>query len=100
MILCGVLKNILLVIASVVTWGIIVYYGVGYEGIQIYYEHAKEYAIKLWEGAPETATSSQTKSLWKGIIVGMNTLIALLLIIWTRAKSQESSDSILMVASG
>ncbi|KAG0649005.1 putative sugar phosphate phosphate translocator [Hyphodiscus hymeniophilus] len=66
MTLCGVLKNILLVIASVLIWGTIIsslqilgygiatlgliYYGVGYDGCMTYYTVTRKYASKLWEG--------------------------------------------------
>lgn len=65
MTLCGVLKNILLVVASVLIWGTIimpiqifgyaialaglVYYGVGYEGIQTYYTNSQQFVEKIWE---------------------------------------------------
>lgn len=67
MTLCGVLKNILLVVASILIWGTIitplqflgysialcglVYYGVGYDGIVTYYTASKDYTRKLWEGS-------------------------------------------------
>jgi hypothetical protein len=66
MTLCGVLKNILLVLASVLIWGTIitplqilgygialaglVYYGVGYEGIQTYLAISQRYMLRAWEG--------------------------------------------------
>jgi hypothetical protein len=66
MTLCGVLKNILLVLASVLLWGTVImplqvfgytialigliYYGVGYEGILIYYSYTWRFAQQIWEG--------------------------------------------------
>jgi hypothetical protein len=66
MTLCGVLKNILLVFASILIWGTVVtglqvlgygialmglvYYGVGYEGLIVYYTSMKYFATELWAG--------------------------------------------------
>ncbi len=66
MTLCGVLKNILLVVASVLIWGTVVsglqvlgygialvgltYYGVGYKGMVAYYTGARALAVEIWEG--------------------------------------------------
>jgi hypothetical protein len=97
MTLCGVLKNILLVIASVAIWGTIitwlqvlgygiataglVYYGVGYEGVMTYYEVTRAYAGKLWEGEVDTSTSTGGRGGRKWILVGMYTVIVMLLVI-------------------
>ncbi|CAG8972082.1 hypothetical protein HYALB_00004948 [Hymenoscyphus albidus] len=67
MTLCGVLKNILLVVASILIWATIitpiqffgysialcglVYYGVGYDGIMTYYKTTKEFAQKILSGS-------------------------------------------------
>jgi len=64
MILGGVFKNILLVVASVIFWGTIImpmqlfgysiatagliYYGVGYDGIVTYFTAASNYVKKIW----------------------------------------------------
>lgn len=66
MTLCGVLKNILLVVASVAIWGSIVsglqilgygialvgltYYGVGYEGMVAYYTGARVFVGEVRQG--------------------------------------------------
>ena len=66
MTLCGVFKNILLVVASVVIWSSVVsglqilgygiallgltYYGVGYEGMLAYYGGLRTLAGVAWDG--------------------------------------------------
>jgi len=96
MTLCGVLKNILLVVASVVIWGTIVgwlqivgygialaglvYYGVGYEGIQTYYKVSSEYAKSLWEITSATETVERSSLLRRVMLVGMYTTIVVLLV--------------------
>jgi hypothetical protein len=97
MTLCGVGKNILLVVASVLIWGTIitglqvfgytialaglVYYGVGYEGIQTYYSATQQLGRKLWEGQPEKEGASPQRStmLRKATIVSIFALIMILL---------------------
>ncbi|CAG8950231.1 hypothetical protein HYFRA_00008469 [Hymenoscyphus fraxineus] len=67
MTLCGVLKNILLVVASILIWATVitpiqffgysialcglVYYGAGYDGIMTYYNTTKEFAQKILSGS-------------------------------------------------
>ncbi|KAH6680472.1 triose-phosphate transporter [Halenospora varia] len=96
MTLCGVLKNILLVLASVLIWATIVtplqfigyfialcglvYYGLGYEGILSAYNTSSEYTRKLWEGQEEVSTAPRMSVVKKGIIVGMYALIFVLIV--------------------
>lgn len=97
MTLCGVLKNILLVLASVLLWGTVIspiqalgysmallgliYYGVGYEGILTYFAYTQKLARQIWEGdSPEkkfeTASTGREKSgvLRKVLVVVVFTL--------------------------
>jgi len=98
MTLCGVLKNILLVFASVLLWGTVimpiqalgygialvglVYYGVGYEGMVAYYSFSRMVVRQVWEGPEmsekrlETASTGTSKGgvLRKVVIVGVFTL--------------------------
>jgi hypothetical protein len=108
MTLCGVLKNILLVVASVLIWGTVVtwlqvfgygiataglvYYGVGYEGIQTYYTLSQTYARKLWEGHPETLIASRPTSLMKALIISMCTIIAVILVVGTAMRIGRGSQ--------
>jgi hypothetical protein len=96
--LCGVLKNILLVIASVLIWGTVVsglqvlgytiatlgliYYGVGYEGIQTYYAVSQTYARKLWEGEDVGVGTAPPKS-WarKAVVAGFFLVIFFMLMV-------------------
>jgi uncharacterized membrane protein len=89
MTLCGVLKNILLVLTSVLLFGTIImplqvlgygiallgliYYGVGYEGIQTYYAYTQKYAKIVWEGEEkrfETASTGNRGSLGRKVVIG------------------------------
>lgn len=108
MTLCGVLKNILLVIASVLIWGTIitglqvlgygiataglVYYGVGYEGVMTYYQVTQTYAKKLWEGEVDTSTAPRSTLVRKALFVGMYTTIVLLLIIGIGMRTDTGQD--------
>jgi len=108
MTLCGVLKNILLVIASVIIWGSIItglqfigygiatagliYYGVGYEGIQIYYNVGQTYAKKLWEGEPDTATTQQSTTLRKALLISLYVTIVLLLVLGITLKTSRGAE--------
>jgi hypothetical protein len=104
MTLCGVLKNILLVLASVVLWGTVimpiqalgygiallglVYYGVGYEGMVTYYSFLRKFVKQVWEGREveekeklEGVSTASTKRVWgergvlrKVVIVAVFTL--------------------------
>lgn len=81
--LCGVLKNILLVVASILLWGTIitplqffgysialcglVYYGVGYDGIVTYYSTSKGYTRKLWEGSSAPGGELQDEEEREGL---------------------------------
>jgi hypothetical protein len=95
MTLCGVLKNILLVLASVLLWGTVImplqvfgytialigliYYGVGYEGILTYYVYTSKLAKQIWEGESsekkfETASTVRERGgriVRKVVIVGI-----------------------------
>lgn len=99
MTLCGVLKNILLVCASVLIWGTVVtslqvlgyalalaglvYYGVGYEGIKVYYSATQDRGQKLWEGSgafPYPAASSAVL-ISRVLVIGLYGFVTLLVVI-------------------
>ena len=107
MTLCGVLKNILLVVASVVIWGTIigglqvfgygialaglVYYGVGYDGIMTYWAAIVGFAAKLGESNPEVLSTSTGRKAWYGtrlfyFVVWI--LVAGTFLIWIGSKSE------------
>ena len=108
MTLCGVLKNILLVIASVLIWGTIItflqilgygvatcgliYYGVGYEGVMTYFNVTKSYATKLWEGELTTSTGNGGMRGRKAVLVGMYTIIVVLLIAGIGLHTERGAD--------
>jgi hypothetical protein len=108
MTLCGVLKNILLVVASVFIWGSVitwlqfigygiatgglVYYGVGYEGIMTYYSSTQQYARKMWEGEPETSTASKASRWRKILFIVLYVTIVLLLVIGIALKTQTGAS--------
>ncbi|KAE9370340.1 TPT-domain-containing protein [Stipitochalara longipes BDJ] len=78
MTLCGVLKNILLVLASVLLWGTVimpiqalgygiallglVYYGVGYDGMLTYYSFSRQIVRQVWEGPEMSEKRIETVS--------------------------------------
>lgn len=108
MTLCGVLKNILLVVASVLIWGTIItglqvfgygiatagliYYGVGYEGVMTYYQVTQSYARKLWEGEPDTSTTPRSTLLRKALLISMYTIIVLLLVVGIGMRTDRGQD--------
>lgn len=108
MTLCGVLKNILLVIASVIIWGSVItglqfigygiatlgliYYGVGYEGIQTYYKVGREYVEKLWEGQSDSSTTPQPTLLRKALVISMYVTIAVLLVVGITLKTRRGAE--------
>lgn len=109
MTLCGVLKNILLVIASVLIWGSVItglqfigygiatagliYYGVGYEGIQTYYKVGRDYAEKLWEGQSSDATTApQPTLLRKALVISMYVTIFVLLVVGITLKTRRGAE--------
>ena len=108
MTLCGVLKNILLVAASVLIWGTIItllqflgygiatagliYYGVGYEGIITCYTTSLQYATKLWEGESATSTTSRKTLLRKIAVIAMYTTILILLVTGISMKARQSDS--------
>jgi hypothetical protein len=108
MTLCGVLKNILLVIASVLIWGTIitwlqffgygiataglVYYGVGYEGVMTYYAVTQSYARKLWEGEPDTSTAPRPTLLRKALVISMYTTIVVLLVVGIGIRTGRGAE--------
>jgi hypothetical protein len=112
MTLCGVGKNILLVVASVLIWGTIitglqvfgytialaglVYYGVGYEGIQTYYSTTQQFAWKVWEGEKEKegATIQRSTMLRKAIIVSVFALIVILLMAGIAMQNRGATEYI------
>jgi hypothetical protein len=97
MTLCGVLKNILLVLASVLIWGTVVtwlqvlgyglatagliYYGVGYEGVMTYFTVMKSYASKIWEGEVDVSTAPRGVLLRKACFISMYATIVVLLVV-------------------
>lgn len=108
MTLCGVLKNILLVIASVLIWGTIItwlqvfgygvatagliYYGVGYEGVMTYFAVTKSYATKMWEGEPDTSTALRGTLLRKALFISMYTMIVVLLVVGIGLQTGKGSE--------
>lgn len=107
MTLCGVLKNILLVIASVVIWGTIItplqfvgygiatagliYYGVGYEGLVAYYEASRKNALKMWNG--EANVSASRGSLFrKALIISLYVMATLLLVVGIAVRTGKAPD--------
>jgi len=112
MTLCGVGKNIFLVVASVLIWGTIitgmqvfgytialaglVYYGVGYEGIQTYCNTTQQFAWKLWEGEKEKegATTQRSTMLRKAIIVSVFALIMVLLMAGIAMQNRGATEYI------
>jgi len=107
MTLCGVLKNILLVVASIFIWGTVItglqflgygiatlgliYYGVGYEGIQTYYNSSQQFAKKLWEGQAETSTAPPPSRVRKYLIIGLFIVISLALATGVALKTQTGA---------
>ena len=108
MTLCGVLKNILLVGASVLIWGTIItwlqvfgygiatagliYYGVGYEGVVTYFVVSQNYARKLWEGQPDTSTAPRPTLLRKALVISMYTTIVVLLVVGIGIQSGRGAE--------
>ena len=107
MTLCGVVKNILLVVASVIFWGTIitglqiigygialvglVYYGVGYDGILTYYLYSQTFAQKVW-GAQGAATSQPSTLLKKGLLISMCIIIVVLLVTGLAIRTGRASE--------
>jgi len=105
MTLCGVLKNILLVIASVLIWATIItplqfvgygiatcgliYYGVGYDGIVTYYTATLAYAKKMWEGETDAATGTMLR---KAVIVTLYATIFILLAVGIAVRSGKAPE--------
>jgi hypothetical protein len=108
MTLCGVLKNILLVIASVLIWGTIItwlqvfgygiatagliYYGVGYEGVMTYFAVTKSFAMKLWEGKSDTSTAPRPTLLRKALIISMYLMIVVLLVVGIGLQTGKGTE--------
>lgn len=114
MTLCGVLKNILLVLASVLLWGTVimpiqalgyaialiglVYYGVGYEGILTYYTYSRKFLNELWEGESsekrfETASTGARGDggiVRKVLVVGVFTLCVVGLVTGFMMRSEQT----------
>lgn len=113
MTLCGVLKNILLVLASVLLWGTVIlriqalgytiavagliYYSVGYDGILAFYASTSKFGKQIWEGeAPEKKfeTASTTRKrrgiARKVIIIGVFTLCVVGLIVGMMVRSGQA----------
>lgn len=95
MTLCGVLKNILIVVASVMIWGTVVtglqivgygiasaglvYYGVGYEGLVSYYTYSLEYGKKFLSGDADATNTLKSPAFRRYVIWGVFALTVLLL---------------------
>ena len=108
MTLCGVLKNILIVIASVLIWGTVitwlqfvgygiataglVYYGVGYEGCITYFAVTKTYASKVWEGEVDTSTAPRGTLFRKALFISMFTTIVVLLVLGLGLQTGRGKD--------
>jgi Triose-phosphate Transporter family len=97
MTLCGVLKNILLVLASVLLWGTVIspiqvlgyaiavvgliYYSIGYDGMLAYFSSTSKVVNQVWEGELsqkkfETASTASRRGgiARKVLIIGIFTL--------------------------
>lgn len=110
MTLCGVLKNILLVVASVFIWGTViswlqfigygiatfglVYYGIGWEGVQTSYNVSQQYARKLWEGQPEYSTNAQNTRVRKILLIALYGIILTLLVLGVLFKTHPGAKFI------
>ncbi len=111
MTLCGVLKNILLVLASVLLWGTVIkplqilgytialagliYYGVGYEGIQTSFSYTSKYAKQLWEGEKmfETATTGNKGTVVrKAVIVCVSAVCVVGLVAGVAMRSGQAEE--------
>jgi len=96
MTLCGVLKNILLVVASIFIWGTVItwlqfvgygiatagliYYGVGYDGLQTFLNGSQQYAKKMWEGSPDMSTAPQPNKMRRILMIVLLTIIVFLIV--------------------
>ncbi|TAQ90641.1 hypothetical protein B7494_g1061 [Chlorociboria aeruginascens] len=113
MTLCGVLKNILLVVASVLIWGTVVtrlqvvgygialgglvYYAVGYEGIKTSLEVTREFGgkirdVNVAEFDNLMGTVSEGGYWRKGVVVFMYTTIAVLLVGGLAIRQSREGD--------
>ena len=113
MTLCGVLKNILLVLASVLLWGTVImriqalgytiavvgliYYSVGYDGILVFYASISKFGKQIWEGeAPEKKFETATTTRGRGgvarkvMIMGVFTLCVVGLIAGMMVRSGQA----------
>ncbi|KAE8441564.1 hypothetical protein EG329_004683 [Mollisiaceae sp. DMI_Dod_QoI] len=100
MTLCGVLKNILLVVASIMIWGTVVsglqvlgygialaglvYYGVGWDGIMTYYTSTRKFAVEIWEGEAsegDVKTPSPSK-LIRNVVIGASICVLAVILLW------------------
>lgn len=105
MTLCGVLKNILLVLASILIWGTIItplqfigyaiatvgliYYGVGYDGMVTYYTATAAYTKKLWEGEADAPTGTLLR---KAVVISLYATIFILLVVGISVKTGKAPD--------
>lgn len=110
MTLCGVMKNILLVVASVLIWGTVVnglqvvgygialaglvYYGVGYDGIMTYATVTMAYASKLWEGQPDTPAAFRSALVKKALLIGTFVVIVILLVRGIASQSSTLQEAL------
>ena len=97
MILGGVFKNIILVVASVIFWGTIItplqffgyaiatagliYYGVGYDGLVTYYAAGK----RMWGNGDEVLPS--TRLVRRVLVIGLYAAIFILCVTGVAVKS-------------
>ncbi|KAF8861100.1 TPT-domain-containing protein [Acephala macrosclerotiorum] len=98
MTLCGVLKNILLVVASILIWGTVVsglqvvgygialvglvYYGVGYEGMVTYYNGARDFAVEIWERSEGDKKEPQRSHLLRNVIIAGSICVVAVILLW------------------
>jgi hypothetical protein len=105
MTLCGVLKNILLVVASIIFWGTIitglqffgyaialvglVYYGVGYEGVMTYWAVTADFTRRLLGIKEESLTGNNPKHflMSKRFWFGLWVIVAGTLLVWIAARN-------------
>ena len=106
--LCGVLKNILLVVASILIWGTIVsglqvlgdgitlvglvYYGVGYEGVLISYKTTRRFVLEIWEGAEAKGAETIPKrsNIVRNVaIVACGSIVAVIMLLGGMAMRNE-----------
>lgn len=108
MTLCGVLKNVILVIASVLIWGTVVkglqvfgytialaglvYYGVGYEDLKTSYEATIMYAKRTWKEQSDSAHDPRSFLTKRSLSICLYIVIAVLLLSGFAYYNGKQSD--------